>query len=107
MTHNHGPRHTSLGPGPSAIGDRIGRLADSIDDQPWTADALCATVDPDLFYPEKSERFIAAAAKSICRRCPVTTDCLTYAIDNNEPHGIWGGQSARERQQHRRKDTPA
>jgi WhiB family redox-sensing transcriptional regulator len=34
----------------------------------------------------------------VCRRCPVTTLCLTYALEIEEPHGMWGGMSEAERQ---------
>lgn len=61
----------------------------------WTADALCAQVDLDGFYPEKGGS--TRSAKSVCASCPVIRPCLQYALDNEERFGIWGGTSERER----------
>lgn len=36
-------------------------------------------------------------AKDRCRGCPVIDRCLEYALDNNEPYGVWGGLTADER----------
>jgi WhiB family redox-sensing transcriptional regulator len=70
----------------------------------WTLDALCAQVDPELFFPEKSVN--ANGAKKVCRRCTVSAACLAYALDYEtgeygtligELTGIYGGLSPRER----------
>lgn len=61
----------------------------------WTVDALCAQTDPEVFFPEKSGT--TKPAKRICDGCPVRQQCLDYALDNEEPFGIWGGLSVRER----------
>ncbi|WP_280763317.1 WhiB family transcriptional regulator [Prescottella agglutinans] len=36
-------------------------------------------------------------AKSICHSCAVLQQCRNYASLSQEPHGIWGGVSHRER----------
>ena len=36
--------------------------------------------------------------RSVCRQCPFADRCLTWAIDNDEVWGIWGGHTYRERQ---------
>lgn len=36
-------------------------------------------------------------ARSFCNECPVIKDCLTYALQNDERFGIWGGFTAEER----------
>lgn len=64
-------------------------------DHDWTARALCAQTDPDLFYPDKGERVDAAIA--ICAACPVKAQCLDYALANDERFGVWGGKSERQR----------
>jgi WhiB family redox-sensing transcriptional regulator len=33
----------------------------------------------------------------ICNDCPVKDECLEYALDINETHGIWGGLNELER----------
>jgi hypothetical protein len=66
----------------------------------WMADALCAGIGPDPFFPEDTGE--AAEGKRICRKCPVQSECLDYALANNEQYGIWGGMSLKERRQARR-----
>lgn len=61
----------------------------------WRDSALCSQVDPDLFFPEKDGR--ASLAKKVCLACDVRTECLEYALANDERHGIWGGLSEKGR----------
>lgn len=69
------------------------------DDEPeephWSVSALCAQTDPDAFFPEKGGS--TAAAKRVCRSCLVRSECLEYALENDERFGVWGGLSERER----------
>jgi hypothetical protein len=66
----------------------------------WRDQALCAETDPDLFYPLKEENGIEGVeqAKRTCGRCAVRYECLEYALERNEKHGIWGGLLTAERQ---------
>lgn len=62
----------------------------------WTEDALCAQVDPELFFPEHGAS--SSDARRVCLACPVREVCLEDALLNPEPHGgIRGGLSERER----------
>jgi WhiB family redox-sensing transcriptional regulator len=61
----------------------------------WQDQALCAQVDPELFFVEKGGT--ARPAKRICRECPVRAECLEYALESDQGFGIWGGLSERER----------
>ena len=65
--------------------------------QAWMDRALCAEVDPDLFFPGKGDWAQAFRAKVVCRRCDVRELCLAYAVQNQEMHGIWGGTTAEQR----------
>lgn len=66
----------------------------------WQADALCAQTDPEAFFPEKGGS--TREAKRICESCEVRSECLEYALENDERFGIWGGLSERERRRLRR-----
>lgn len=67
-------------------------------DRPWWDDANCSA-DPDSFYPEENGIYRHLdVAKAICAGCPVRPECLEYALDNREAHGVWGGLSEYERQ---------
>lgn len=61
----------------------------------WRADALCAQIDPELFFPEKGGS--TGAAKKICHTCDVREQCLTWALANGIRGGIYGGKSDMER----------
>jgi WhiB family redox-sensing transcriptional regulator len=67
----------------------------------WQADALCAQTDPEAFFPEKGGS--TREAKKICQQCDVRSECLDYALANDERFGIWGGLSERERRRLRRR----
>ena len=75
-------------------GDVEGELA-------WQTDALCAQTDPEAFFPEKGGS--TRDAKRVCEACPVSGECLDYAMANDEKFGIWGGLSERERRRLRRR----
>jgi WhiB family redox-sensing transcriptional regulator len=57
----------------------------------WHADAVCATTDPDLFFPAKGDHHTARKAREFCATCPVAAQCLEYALANEEREGIWSG----------------
>jgi WhiB family redox-sensing transcriptional regulator len=66
----------------------------------WSADALCASVDPELFFPPGDQP--ATEARQICAGCAVRGECLAYAVIADEPFGIWGGLGPQERHTLRR-----
>lgn len=61
----------------------------------WHDRALCAQIDPDLWFPEKGGS--TRDAKRQCLSCEVRQECLDYALEHQERFGIWGGKSERER----------
>jgi WhiB family redox-sensing transcriptional regulator len=61
----------------------------------------CYGSGTDLFYSVEEERktsnnIYISAVRSICARCPIFTDCLTYAFAH-EKYGVWGGLTSMER----------
>lgn len=60
----------------------------------WSESALCIGRNPD-------EMFARGAAQkqvsTLCRQCPVRTECLAEALDNQIEWGVWGGLTERER----------
>ena len=67
----------------------------------WQSDALCAQTDPEAFFPEKGGS--TRDAKKVCGACMVRSECLEYALENDERFGIWGGLSERERRRLRKR----
>ena len=70
-------------------------LLETKTDGDWRERALCAQTDPEEFYPEKGGS--TREAKKVCLTCEVRDECLAWALENDERHGIWGGLSERER----------
>ena len=61
----------------------------------WQERSLCAQTDLEAFFPEKGGS--TREAKKVCVGCEVRSECLEYALANDERFGIWGGLSERER----------
>lgn len=72
-------------------------------DGSWREDAACRGLDNDLFFPEQGGQPKATAAKRVCAVCPVTQDCLDYALETGSRWGIWGGMTEKERRNARRR----
>lgn len=74
-------------------------------DDAWQVKAACRGPHAGVFFPpshfeRKSDKLKReAAAKAICRTCPVREPCLEYALRIREPHGIWGGLNEIERRE--------
>jgi WhiB family redox-sensing transcriptional regulator len=79
-------------------------------DDEWRDKALCRDTDPDLFFPVGTTGLALVQidhAKKVCGECPVTTECLDFALDTNQDSGIWGGLSEEERRVIRRRRAAA
>ncbi|WP_051343368.1 WhiB family transcriptional regulator [Pseudonocardia spinosispora] len=63
-------------------------------DAAWATSANCRGGDPErLFVTGAAQR----EARKICRGCPVLTQCLAKALDEQLEFGVWGGKTERER----------
>jgi WhiB family redox-sensing transcriptional regulator len=60
----------------------------------WTLDAACSGASPDTLFVSGAAQH---RAKTVCRGCPVRTECLADALDNRVEFGVWGGLTERER----------
>ncbi|MET9504831.1 WhiB family transcriptional regulator [Streptomyces sp. NPDC006622] len=66
----------------------------------WLRSAACVGEDPELFFPVGTSGPAlreTAGAKQVCARCPVTADCLDYALAGGPMSGVWGGTDEAER----------
>ncbi|GAA0717471.1 WhiB family transcriptional regulator [Dactylosporangium roseum] len=76
-----------------------GPIADIWD---WQRLGLCRGRDSAQFFHPDGERGASrgrreAAAKSVCRACPVRAECAAQALATREPYGVWGGFTEGER----------
>ena len=46
-------------------------------------------------------------AKAVCRRCEVREQCLQWALEAGQDHGVWGGLSEDERRALKRRNAGA
>jgi WhiB family redox-sensing transcriptional regulator len=76
-----------------------GPIADIWD---WQRMGLCRGRDSAQFFHPDGERGASrgrreAAAKQLCRTCPVRAQCAAHALATREPYGVWGGFTEAER----------
>lgn len=87
--------------------------AQTVEDQvtpEWMLSAACADVAlgsartrARIFHPSPvglthlTESAVWSEAKAVCRRCPVSAECLAHAIEHGESDGVWGGLDPNER----------
>jgi WhiB family redox-sensing transcriptional regulator len=78
----------------------------------WQQKGACRRHDPDLFfvpgddYEAPASRAQVVEAKAVCFACPVQTQCLAWALETGQCHGIWGGLTPPERRALRRTPGP-
>jgi WhiB family transcriptional regulator, redox-sensing transcriptional regulator len=70
----------------------------------WQRDAACRNLGSWLFFAPDGERSSArrqreAAAKEVCRSCPVQAPCALYALATRQRYGVWGGLTEDDRRQ--------
>lgn len=73
----------------------------------WMARAACVGYDPETWFAmagpgRRSQARRASAsepAKAVCAECPVRTECLEYALEAGQQHGVWGGLDEHERRE--------
>jgi len=105
---------------PGMLGGVTGKcdLPDRPRDLTWQLTAAClglhGETGEDLFFPPDNpggpkagkgvtgEKERVEKAKAICLTCPVTRECLNYAVDN-DCCGVWGGTTEGERGKLRKK----
>jgi WhiB family redox-sensing transcriptional regulator len=64
----------------------------------WQERALCAKKENEeklewFFSEEPEEKY---AAKNLCFSCPVRRDCISFALENKQIWGVWGGKDENE-----------
>lgn len=67
----------------------------------WRDKAVCLEHDPEMFFPDPSDKLTTIAAKLICQTCPVRSECFAYALPLPGLEGIWGATTPRQRQRMR------
>lgn len=68
----------------------------------WIEESACRDLGSDLFFSYR--KVDIAAAKAICRGCPVQARCLKVALaDEINMDGVWGGYDFDERAKLRRR----
>ena len=66
----------------------------------WWRWAACRKAPTELFFPvgkSQDARGEEERAKTVCVACPVRTSCLAFALEREEPFGVWGGLNESER----------
>lgn len=70
----------------------------------WRELAACKG-DTAIMYPPRGNYGALRQALDMCASCPVTSQCLDFALEFDETEGIWGGTSGRQRRDLRKTKT--
>jgi len=76
----------------------------------WRDRSACLDEDPELFFPIGNTGpaiLQIEEAKQVCRRCEVREQCLQWALEAGQDHGVWGGLSEDERRALKRRSSRA
>lgn len=73
----------------------------------WVAFARCGEEGAPNMFPHEKDADGLEAARAACGRCVVRDACLAAAMTNGEQHGVWGGLTAGERTDLRRRTRRA
>tara|TARA_R110002020_G_scaffold246713_5_gene460612 strand:- start:3327 stop:3659 length:333 start_codon:yes stop_codon:yes gene_type:complete len=65
-----------------------------VDEKEWRLFAACSGLPTEWFYPINKNKADIKKAKTVCSGCFVQVECLTYAVENGEEWGVWGGVSS-------------
>jgi WhiB family redox-sensing transcriptional regulator len=69
-----------------------------LNDVNWHEDAECAKPEnanvKKLFFSNVAEE--KYTARNLCFKCPVRWNCLKYALETKQIHGVWGGKDEGE-----------
>jgi WhiB family redox-sensing transcriptional regulator len=69
----------------------------------WQRHAACRDQDADLFFPASDDDTSALVARHklavapICGACPVSAECLRWALDMGEDTGLWAATTPTDR----------
>jgi WhiB family redox-sensing transcriptional regulator len=86
------------------------RVERDFDLQP-PANGACAGHPTEWWFPLKAPRraewINIRTARQICESCDVRVECLEYAIEAEEVHGIWGAMTPEQRKTETRRRRAA
>ncbi len=71
----------------------------------WMKQAACSDIFPELFFytdDHKANVMDVAYALTICAKCPVTAQCLDYALRTHDHYAVLGGTTPEQQRQIRR-----
>lgn len=74
------------------------------EERPWVSLAACRDADPGLFFAEGNGDGTAVALR-ICAGCPVSDECLEWALAARAAFGVWGGTTEQDRRRLQRRSA--
>lgn len=89
---------------PAGVAQASHRQSRALTGAAWMAQAACVGLPDEFFFPDESAN-IPDATRRVCARCTVRGECLAYALNHGEWHGVWGGKSVRERRELARREA--
>ena len=74
-------------------------------DSSWRVRAACAgsAAEPNIWYPKRGDVLPELKKlRAVCATCPVSAECLDYALVPNQRYGVWAGTTEKQRLEMRR-----
>jgi WhiB family redox-sensing transcriptional regulator len=65
----------------------------------WRVNAACKGAT-DVFFPERGGDH--RRAQMVCASCPVSAECLEFALNTGQKEGVWAGLGVRQLRRLRR-----
>jgi hypothetical protein len=75
---------------------------------PFFGKGLCGLLDDEskkAFFPRQGGS--GKKAKGICLKCDYVFECFKFAYERNEPDGVWGASTPKERKEFKRRGISA
>lgn len=72
-------------------------------DSDWKKQASCKFTSEQEDFFDTRESHLKILSKKYCSKCPVKNHCLYVSLINEDPYGLWGAFTPKERNYYIRK----
>lgn len=63
----------------------------------WSSESSCINKSSDEDFFDPRESVLNSLSKKYCANCPVRQHCLYTSMVTQDPYGLWGGLSPKQR----------
>jgi hypothetical protein len=63
----------------------------------WQSSAACRSLLEDEDFFDTRESYLRALSRKYCNNCQVRSQCLYVSLINEDPYGLWGSLTPKQR----------